>query len=513
MFCSNCGNKLENTDEFCPYCGMNQRQENIQQRNVTTQKRKIPLYEKIGVVFGFCMFVFILNLILSDALSSDNKETLEKLKDFTVFENESSEKIEVYSFKYGDEWKLRYVDDGINVKIKEPKLTEIFCTVLGEEKTSSFDGTFFYLIHEGDLNMFFDPELDEEHIEAITYNLDSDEYEILADGKHYSVKKEFEDLLNENQFKEILKGDVDAFIDVLEKNGLKIKDIEDISCLDIRNMEWDTQEDINEDEKSQETRDINEESVDISTFKSKDKNELESYNIDEISEISTYAFPGGHMILGRIDESFTTSIYENGTGEVDGTVNFIPNVQGVMLGMDMEEAVKLVENRYEKKEDFGYEPTDLPKRQEVIFQNGETETLQLRCYEGDNKISQVLYTCNDNPLNSENFVSGEANINEAITSGDMNSIYGVYENDSGNQIGIYEYSGVSNYGSPFVAEIDVMSGMSMAEMYYVSDINSDVIQMLTTDETVVALITLSEGGLYVEWRGNKGIQEWYRKVG
>lgn len=90
-------------------------------------------------------------------------------------------------------------------------------------------------------------------------------------------------------------------------------------------------------------------------------------------------------------------------------------------------------------------------------------------------------------------------------------IYGKYRNSEGDQIDITEYIGASEYGWPFEFKVDVTKDGLMSETLYISNIDSDYIKVLTDDEIVTALITPEKGGIYVEWRSNKGKQEWYSK--
>lgn len=99
------------------------------------------------------------------------------------------------------------------------------------------------------------------------------------------------------------------------------------------------------------------------------------------------------------------------------------------------------------------------------------------------------------------------------SSSEIENVYGTYESEDGTQqIGIYEYFGTSDLGTNFVAEIDVMSASAMAEMYYTFDTNSNPIQVLSSNETIVALITPENEGIWVEWRSSRGEKEWFSKV-
>lgn len=438
-------------------------------------------------IIGVALIVFVIPFVLGqkeDKKIEQSEKVIKKLQDFTVIKEGDNE----YNFEFSDKWRLQYVDGNVSARIKEDQIVSILSNAF-EETDLGLKGEFAYDLDKGDLNIFMDAETSEGWVTRICYNLNEEDYTISIVTEEHELSEEFREYLDDCDFDDILKRDVDSFVNTLEENGLTLEDVESLDYSYIGEIVGDESVD-NTYEEVEADKEIIENNIDTDVVH--DKHSTTEY-ID-VSEEQLLRNPEQYLEKKiRIYTDYMTVMDENSLWA--GNITVIYNEKAVdnngnIVGNILSGDEGYIEGRFSTYEDS----------------MGEINT----CIFADKIILSNEVATTESSSSQQEMSNYEDEANPTIPS--ANGIYGLYQNENGDQVAIYEYSGVSDYGSTFVAEIDVLSGNAMAEMYYALDISSDTIQMLTYDETVAALITPADDGLYVEWRGNKGTQVWYEKI-
>lgn len=81
--------------------------------------------------------------------------------------------------------------------------------------------------------MYFDAETSEGRVTIVMYDINKDEYTVMADGDKYSVTDEFNSYVKEYGLSRILRADIYDFKNDLSTMGLTIKDLSQINDADL----------------------------------------------------------------------------------------------------------------------------------------------------------------------------------------------------------------------------------------------------------------------------------------
>lgn len=96
------------------------------------------------------------------------------------------------------------------------------------------------------------------------------------------------------------------------------------------------------------------------------------------------------------------------------------------------------------------------------------------------------------------------NLNEKFSNiTGVKHIYGYYKNENDESLDIFEGSEFLKFKASMLKDGDIL---------YIPDLSEDIIQLQTSDETLVGNIIPADGGIYIEWIENPGVQEWYELI-
>lgn len=276
MYCGKCGNEIKDNEKFCSHCGaknplLKNNVEEVVETKTPDSKEESPdskeasqdVVEKNemkdtlpgqtekennksekkpnkarNIVLGV-IAVCVIGYIFSSCgngkkLSSEKMEVITALKENTDFSTEYIEqwKETFYHFNYNDEWRLQYTKENCSVRINEPLIQDWFTGCFGDIETGN-DGTFAYIPAENWVNMYFDAETSEGRVTIVMYDINKDEYTVMADGDKYSVTDEFNSYVKEYGLSRILRADIYDFKNDLSTMGLTIKDLSQINDADL----------------------------------------------------------------------------------------------------------------------------------------------------------------------------------------------------------------------------------------------------------------------------------------
>ncbi len=228
MFCKNCGKEIKGENKFCPYCGeklqLDERKKQLDKPGII---QKVKSYAKRREV---CIGIVALIVIFVVGTFSGKKDVdgiVKKMETFTGMEKTDT------GFTFStDMWSLKYVESNEFVEFSEDAIYKCFINYFGTYDLGN-EGTFTYDLSENEIRIYFDCEISEGRLTIINYDISSDEFVLMVDGKKYTPTDEFVEFLNNCSLSDIMKNDIVTFETELKENGISIEEVTDLKYKDL----------------------------------------------------------------------------------------------------------------------------------------------------------------------------------------------------------------------------------------------------------------------------------------
>ena len=236
MFCKNCGNKVKEKDEFCPFCGV-KLQKNVEKKDIKKLNNKIKssILKKSWIGIGVIAIIIILVTIVvfggKSHKGEDKKDIIKTLQKFTSL----VQRDDIYLFCYNDSWAIKYAEEKETVDIIESSVYDFLQSYTGNDFFGNA-GHFTYDFDENAVRMYLDYKTDEGNISIINYDMDNNEYMVMADGDKYEASDELIDFIEKYGIIDIMKKDVEEFKNTLKDNNLSVEQVANLKHKDIQNF-------------------------------------------------------------------------------------------------------------------------------------------------------------------------------------------------------------------------------------------------------------------------------------
>lgn len=234
MFCENCGREIKEESKFCPYCGCEMKNKNLNNRKVNNtetecqtnkKKSKIPFVVGIGVLI-------ILIVILIPKEDKKAEQTIDKLQDFTYMTKDDG----TYKFEYGDEWELGYSTINEWVNFYDNGVCDCLFYSLETDEFGN-EGRFAYDFSDNEFRVYVDYQDNKGKLTIISYLPDDDKFVLMEDGKEYEASEEFEQDLRDSGLIEIFEYDLDIFKRELQENRTYFDEVKKLSYDKLKELE------------------------------------------------------------------------------------------------------------------------------------------------------------------------------------------------------------------------------------------------------------------------------------
>lgn len=231
MKCEKCGNTVKDGQKFCSSCGApvqkiqpDEEKKQLPESGMIKKQNHIFGKKKIWIVIGILIILFIV-VNLGD--KKDTDKVIEKIQSFTSMEKTDSS----YVFST-DTWSLKYVESNEFVEFRNNEVYKCFVNCFQTYDLGN-EGTFTYDLSEKEIRIYFNCEIPDGKLTIVNYNISSDNFTLIIDGQRYKPTNEFVEFINAYGLVDIMKNDIEAFINELKDRDLSTEKITDLRYKDL----------------------------------------------------------------------------------------------------------------------------------------------------------------------------------------------------------------------------------------------------------------------------------------